>query len=149
MSQNRQTVLAKLELAHFIETAFVHSWHCKLLFQVQEIVLRKMSFHNETHNVSTTLCRQQQQYYNENNSSDLFLCVYIWAVFCKSSHTVTWGHVLMSRFRGLCQSLNFYKEYLFGFETLVFATSGILSMHKQLITHQRERKMWNCIIWPL
>ncbi len=28
----------------------------------------------------------------------------------------------MSRFRGAWQSLNFDKEYLFGFETLVFAT---------------------------
>ncbi len=34
-------------------------------------------------------------------------------------------------------SLNFDKEYLFGFET----TSGILSMHKQLVTLQRERKL--------
>ncbi len=46
----------------------------------------------------------------------------------------------MSHFRGAWQSLNFYKEYLFGFETLVFATSGILSMHKQHVTLQRERK---------
>ncbi len=37
-------------------------------------------------------------------------------------------------------SLNFDKEYLFGFETLVFATSGILSLHNQLVTHLRERK---------
>ncbi len=37
----------------------------------------------------------------------------------------------MSPFRGVWQSLNFDKEYLFGFETLVFATSGILSMHNQ------------------
>ncbi len=42
VSQKRQTVLAKLELPHFIETAFVHSWYCRLLFQVQEIVLHKM-----------------------------------------------------------------------------------------------------------
>ncbi len=35
---------------------------------------------------------------------------------------------------------NFYKEYLFGFETLVFATLGISSMHEQLVTLQRERK---------
>ncbi len=41
----------------------------------------------------------------------------------------------MSRFRGAWQSLNFDKEYLFGFETLVFATSGILSMHK----HSKEK----------
>ncbi len=46
-------------------------------------------------------------------------------------------------------SLNFDKEYLFGFETLVFATSGILSMHKQLVTLQRESKTWNRIIWTL
>ncbi len=50
------------------------------------------------------------------------------------SHTHT-------RFRGR-GSLNFYKEYLFGFETLVFATLGILSMHNQLVTLQRERKTW-------
>ncbi len=36
---------------------------------------------------------------------------------------------------------NFDKEYLFGYETLVFATSGILSMHKQLVTLQRESKL--------
>ncbi len=46
----------------------------------------------------------------------------------------------MRRFRKAWSSLNFYKEYLFGFETLVFATLGILSMHKQLVTLQRERK---------
>ncbi len=48
----------------------------------------------------------------------------------------------MSHFRGggAWQSLNFYKEYLFGFETLVFATSGILSMHKHLVTLQRVLK---------
>ncbi len=37
-------------------------------------------------------------------------------------------------------SLNFDKEYLFGFETLVFATSGIFYTHNQLVTHQRESK---------
>ncbi len=31
-------------------------------------------------------------------------------------------------------SLNLYKEYLFGFENLVFTTLGILSMHEQLVT---------------
>ncbi len=46
-------------------------------------------------------------------------------------------------FRGAWTSFYFYKEYLFGFETLVFATSGILSMHEQLVTLQRERKTWN------
>ncbi len=34
--------------------------------------------------------------------------------------------------------LYFDKEYIFGFETLVFATSGILSMHNQLLTLQRK-----------
>ncbi len=42
VSQKRQTVLVKLELPHFIETVFVHRWCCRLLFQVQEIVLCKM-----------------------------------------------------------------------------------------------------------
>ncbi len=46
----------------------------------------------------------------------------------------------MNRFRGAWENLNFDKEYLFCFETLVFATSGILSMHNQLVTLQRERK---------
>ncbi len=50
-------------------------------------------------------------------------------------------------FQGVWSSLNFDKEYLFGFETLVFSTSGILSMHKQLVTLQRERETWNRIIW--
>ncbi len=40
----------------------------------------------------------------------------------------------MRRFRGTWQSLNFDKEYLFGFETLVFATSGIISKHNQRVT---------------
>ncbi len=43
-------------------------------------------------------------------------------------------------------SHNFHKEYLFGFDTLVFVTSGVLSMHEQLVTLQRERKTLNCII---
>ncbi len=37
------------------------------------------------------------------------------------------------------KNLNFDKEYLFGFETLVFATSRILPMHNQLVTLQREK----------
>ncbi len=51
-----------------------------------------------------------------------------------------WGCVLMSHFKGAWQSLNFEKESIFDFETLVFATSRILSMHKQLVTLQRENK---------
>ncbi len=47
----------------------------------------------------------------------------------------------MSRFRKAWQSLNFDTEYLFGFETLVFVTSGILSMHSHLVTLQRGRKL--------
>ncbi len=45
----------------------------------------------------------------------------------------------------ILMSLNFYKEYLFVFETLVFATSGIISTHEQIVTLQRERKTWNRI----
>ncbi len=41
---------------------------------------------------------------------------------------------------GAWQNLNFDKEYLFGFETLLFATSGVLSVQEQLVTRQRERK---------
>ncbi len=50
-----------------------------------------------------------------------------------------WGHVWMRRFRRAWSSLNFYKEYIFGFETLVFVTSGILSMQKLLLTLQRGK----------
>ncbi len=45
----------------------------------------------------------------------------------------------MSRFRGVWQSLNFYKEYLFGFETLVFATSGIF-IYAQTAWNTPKRK---------
>ncbi len=41
VSQKHQTVLAKLELPHF-RNRLCASQHCRLLFQVQEIVLRKM-----------------------------------------------------------------------------------------------------------
>ncbi len=49
----------------------------------------------------------------------------------------------MSHFRGPWQSLNFDKEYIFGFKTLVFVTSAIFSMQSiyQLVTLQRERKI--------
>ncbi len=49
----------------------------------------------------------------------------------------------MSRFRGAWQSLNFYKECLFGFETLVFATSGILSMQLDVL----ELCVWALSYW--
>ncbi len=42
VSHKRQTVLAKLELPHILETAFVLSWYCRLLSQLQEIVIHKM-----------------------------------------------------------------------------------------------------------
>ncbi len=49
------------------------------------------------------------------------------------------GVCLNEAFRGAWQSLIFYKEYLFGFETLVFATSGISYMYKRLVAVQREK----------
>ena len=52
-----------------------------------------------------------------------------------------WERVRMSHFRRAWLTLNFYKEYLFGFETLVFATSQIFFMHQELVTLQRERKL--------
>ncbi len=55
----------------------------------------------------------------------------------------------MSRFRGAWTSLNFDKEYLFGFETLVFATSGILYMHNQLVTLQRKENLKSHYMTPL
>ncbi len=59
-----------------------------------------------------------------------------------------WGRVWMSCFMGRGTVLTLIKN-LFGFETLVFATLGILSMHEQLVTLQRERKTWNRIIGNL
>ncbi len=38
VSQKRQTVLAKLELPHFIKTAFVHSWQATPRFRIQSSV---------------------------------------------------------------------------------------------------------------
>ncbi len=105
-------------------------------------------FHNETHSVSTTW-RRQQQYYSENKSYAFFHCLYVWAVFIPHRDVDMWGCVWMSRFRRAWQILNFYKEYLFGFETLIFATLQMLYIHKQLVTIQRQRKTWNRIIWPL
>ncbi len=82
------------------------------------------------------------QYYNENKSPAFFHCVHIWAVLCKSPHRDVdmWGGVWTRRFRRAWTSLNFDKEYLFGFETLVFATSGILTMHNQLVTQLENLK---------
>ncbi len=49
------------------------------------------------------------------------------------------GACLNKPFLEAWQSLDFIK-YIFGFETLVFATLQILYMHKQLVTLQRERR---------
>ncbi len=55
----------------------------------------------------------------------------------------------MSRFRKAWQSLNFYKEYLFGFETLVFATLGILSMLSACNTPKRKENLKSHHMTPL
>ncbi len=105
-----------------------------------------LSLSHLKHSVSRTW-RRRQQYYSENNFCLLSLCVRLGSVLLIFPHRDVdmWGRVWISRFRGAWQSLNFYKEYLFGFKTLVFATSRILSMHKQLVTLQRET--WNRIIF--
>ncbi len=48
-----------------------------------------------------------------------------------------WGVFEWAILGGAWQSLSFDKEYLFGFKSLVFATSGILSMNNQL--HSKEK----------
>ncbi len=61
-----------------------------------------------------------------------------------------WRRVWMRRLRGAWQNLNFDKEYLFGFETLVFATSGILSLHNQLVnTPKRKQNLKSQNMTPL
>ncbi len=47
----------------------------------------------------------------------------------------------MSRFRGVWQSLNLDKEYLFGFETLVFVASGILLAQLACNTPKRKQNL--------
>ncbi len=47
----------------------------------------------------------------------------------------------MSRFRMVWTSLKPKEIFFIKVETLVFATSGILSVHEQLVTLQRERKL--------
>ncbi len=105
--------LVKLELLHFIETVFEHSWCCRitLLFQVQDSVLCEMRsnicvelFRNNVVHITEPLISScvlfwkhkrsrfsfmtKQQYYRQNNSSAFFPCVYIWAELCKSPHIV-------------------------------------------------------------
>uniref|UniRef100_A0A672L425 leucine--tRNA ligase n=1 Tax=Sinocyclocheilus grahami TaxID=75366 RepID=A0A672L425_SINGR len=48
-----------------------------------------------------------------------------------------WGRVRTSHFRGAWLTLNFYKEYLFGFETLVFVTLQIFFMHQELSSRKK------------
>ncbi len=56
----------------------------------------------------------------------------------------------MSRFRRAWTSLSFYKEYLFGFETLVFATLGILSMQRTACnTPKRKENLKSHHMTPL
>ncbi len=70
----------------------------------------------------------------------------IWAALCKYFQVLTsrcgglFERAILGGGGGGGQSLNFDKEYLFDFETLVFATPGILSIHNQLVTLQRERE---------
>ncbi len=95
------------------------------------------------HSVSTTWRLQQHQYYSENkNRTHLSLRKHLASVLQISPHRDVdmWGRVWMSHFRGAWQSLNFDKEYLFGFETLVFATSGILSIHNQPVTLPKRKE---------
>ncbi len=87
------------------------------------------------HSVSRRWRRRQQQHYSQNNSPAFFLCVYVCAVFCTPWRRHV-GHVWMR-----CLFLNFYKEYLFGFETLVFATSGSSIMRLQMVQNAAARLM--------
>ncbi len=94
------------------------------------------------HSVSRTWRRRQQQYYSENKITPSFFAYTFGR--CFANLPTQWrrhvGRVWMSCFRGAWSSLNFDKEYLFGFETLVFATSGILSMHNQLVNTPKRKK---------
>ncbi len=49
-----------------------------------------------------------------------------------------WGRVWMSRFRGAWKSLNFYKEYLFRFETLIFNFTDLIYAQNSL-KHSKDK----------
>ncbi len=94
-------------------------------------VFRKLPrYHIWKHTVSPMTW--QQQYYSENKSYSLFLCVKSVLPIFQHSDVDMWGRVWITCIRKVWTSLNFYKEYLFGFETLVFVTFRILYMHLKL-----------------
>ncbi len=74
-------------------------------------------------------------------------------VWCYANLPTSWrrhvGVCLNERFRGAWQSLNFYKEYLFWFETLIFATLQISYMHTQLVTPKTKDNMISHHVTPL
>ncbi len=57
------------------------------------------------------------------------------------------GRVWMSRFRRAWTSLKFDKEYLFGFETLVFATLFSLWHSKENLKSHHMTSLMNCIMY--
>ncbi len=73
VSQKRHTFLAKLELPHFIETAFVHSWHRRLLFQAPETILRKMLQRNHWFLVVSTFFWAQTKFFPFHNETPRLL----------------------------------------------------------------------------
>uniref|UniRef100_A0A673GI22 Large subunit GTPase 1 homolog n=1 Tax=Sinocyclocheilus rhinocerous TaxID=307959 RepID=A0A673GI22_9TELE len=91
-------------------------------------------FHNETHSDSTIWQRRQQQ---ELKLNLLSLREHLGSVMQIFPHRDVdmWGRVRTSRFRRAGLTLKFYKEYLFGFETLVFATLQIFFMESNACFH--------------
>ncbi len=102
-------------------------WLAAYLKRVSEMLPR---YHIWKHTVSPMTW--QQQYYSENKSYSLFLCVKSVLPIFQHSDVDMWGRVWITCIRKVWTSLNFYKEYLFGFETLVFVTFRILYMHLKL-----------------
>ncbi len=73
VSQKHQTILATLELPHFIVFTAIQSVHI-VGYSLPGTENSSSFAFTMKHSVSRTWCQQQQQYYSENNSSSSFLC---------------------------------------------------------------------------
>ncbi len=74
VSQKHQTILATLELPHFIVFTAIQSVHIVGYSLPGSENSSSFAF-TMKHSVSRTWRQQQQQYHSENNSSSSFLCV--------------------------------------------------------------------------
>ncbi len=165
VSQKHLTVLAKLELPHFIETAFVqasiagYSSRFRKLSSVK-CAAPSLIFELFWNSVEIQLKHRFLLVSSFGSPNKVFLLSQrntaspghgaggsnIWAVFCHLPTSPVFKWAILG---GRGRVLTLIKNISLVLISLVFATSGILSTHKQLVTLQRESTIWNRIIWPL